>query len=196
MTLTRPSSVKLWLTSPLILVAGASVYALAEGPGKVTFYITPLTVGVVAVIAGAVGSHRHLLPAGLGIAGWGLAVALVNYHVIPASKTTPAYMIGIGAGVLATSYIAPRLHRAAWTHSAAVAAVAAGFGYFMAFGLPSLGRWQAWAITLVVWAAWETLQPLVRPSPALAFTAQSESDRPSQGAKSEQDHPVSQSRLK
>lgn len=164
--MTRPPSTVAWLTSPLILLAGAGLYALAEGPGGVTFFLTPLSVGVIAVLAGALGSHRHLIPAGLGIAGWGVAVALVHYEVIPAAKTTPAYMIRVGAGVLIASYLAPRAERGNWTHSAGVAVVTAGIGYFVAFSISSLGRWPAWALSLVAWAIWEALQPLIRPATA------------------------------
>lgn len=167
--MTRPSSAVTWLTSPAILVVGAGLYAIAEGPAGFTFYITPLAVGVIAALAGIAGSHRHLLPAGLGIAGWGVAVALVHYNVIPADRTTPAYMIGVGAGVLITSYLAPRASRGEWTHSSVVAVVTAAVFYFVEFSIPSLGRWPAWALSLVVWAAWETLQPLDRHS-ALAKT--------------------------
>jgi len=131
--MTRPPSTVAWLTSPLILLAGAGLYALAEGPGGVTFFLTPLVVGIIAVLAGALGSHRHLIPAGLGIAGWG---------------------------------VAPRAERGNWTHSAGVAVVTAGIGYFVAFSISSLGRWPAWALSLVAWAIWEALQPLIRPATA------------------------------
>ena len=173
--MTRPRSARTWLTSPAILLVGAGIYAVAEGPGGVTFYLTPLAVGVIAAVAGMVGGHRHLMPAGLGIAGWGVAVALVHYDIIPAARTTPAYMIGVGLGVLVTSFIAPRADRGAWTHSAIVAVVVAAIFYFVEFGVPSLGRWPAWAISLVIWAAWEILQPLIRPSPLARTTADSAS---------------------
>ncbi|MDQ2729854.1 MAG: hypothetical protein M3Y91_18810 [Actinomycetota bacterium] len=169
--MTRTPPAAKWLTSPAILVVGAVLYAIAEGPGGVTFYITPLAVGAIAALAGLAGSHRHLVPAGLGIAGWGVAVALVHYNVVPATRTTPAYMIGVAAGVLVTSYIAPRANRAAWTHSSVVAVVTAAIFYFTEFSVPSLGRWPAWAVSLVVWAAWETLQPVVRPSPVAQSAA-------------------------
>lgn len=149
------------LTSPALLLAGAGIYALAEGPGAVTFYLTPLAVGIIAVIAGLVGRARHLVPAGMGIAGWGVAVALVSYHVVPAARTTPAYMVGVGAGILIVSYVAPRAARASWVHSAAVAAVTAAVFYFVEFSVPSLGRWPAWALSLVVWAVWLVVQPHV-----------------------------------
>ncbi len=149
------------LASPAVLLVGAGLYALAEGPGAVTFYITPLAVGLIAAIAGLVGRDRHLVPAGLGIAGWGVAVALVNYHVVPSARTTPAYMVGLGAGILIVSYIAPRASRASWVHSAAVAAVTAAVFYFVEFSIPSLGRWPAWALSMVVWAVWLAVQPHV-----------------------------------
>lgn len=153
------------MTSSAILVVGAVVYALVEGPGKVTFYVTPLSVGVVAVVAGLVGRDRHLVPAGLGIAGWGVAVALVHYRLVPVARTTPAYMVGLAAGILVASYVAPRAQRANWVHSAAVAAVTAAAFYFVAFGVPSLGRWPAWAISMAVWAVWIAVQALFRAGP-------------------------------
>jgi len=150
------------MTSSAILVVGAGVYALVEGPGRFTFYVTPLSVGVVAVIAGLVGRDRHLVPAGLGIAGWGVAVALVHYRVVPVARTTPAYMVGLAAGILLASYVAPRAQRAAWVHSAAVAAVTAAAFYFVEFSVPSLGRWPALAISMAVWGVWIAVRPLLR----------------------------------
>ena len=149
------------LLSPAILLVGAGLYSLAEGPGGATFYITPLTVGVIAIVAGVAGEDRHLVPAGLGIAGWGTAVALVNYNVVPSARTTPAYMVGLAGGILIASYLAPRGDRGSWVHSAVVAAVTAAVFYFLEFSLSSLGRWPAWAVSLVVWAIWLTVQPML-----------------------------------
>jgi len=154
------------LISPAFLIAGAAVHALAEGPGKATFYVTPLSVGTIAVVAGLVGRDRHLVPAGLGIAGWGAAVALVHYHVVPGARTTPAYMVGLAAGVLIASYLAPRAERGPWVHSAAVATTTTALFYFLEFSEPSLGRWPAWATSLLVWAAWLAVQPLLPSRPA------------------------------
>jgi len=154
------------LISPAFLIAGAAVHALAEGPGKATFYVTPLSVGTIAVVAGLVGRDRHLVPAGLGIAGWGAAVALVHYHVVPGARTTPAYMVGLAAGVLIASYLAPRAERDPWVHSAAVATTTTALFYFLEFSEPSLGRWPAWATSLLVWAAWLAVQPLLPSRPA------------------------------
>lgn len=161
--------------SPALLVAGAGVYALAEGPGGATFYMTPLSVGVIAVIAGLVGRDRHLVPAGLGIAGWGAAVALVHYRVVPGARTTPAYMVGLAAGVLIASYVASRPVRGEWAHSAAVAATTAALFYFLEFSEPSLGRWPAWAVSMIVWAAWLVVQPLL----AVGRSGASRDQRPS-----------------
>ncbi|MGH7747652.1 MAG: hypothetical protein ACRDY0_03060 [Acidimicrobiales bacterium] len=155
------------LISPAVLLAGAGAYALAEGPGKATFYITPLSVGVIAALAGLLGTRRSLFPAGLGIAGWGTAVALVHYSVVPSGKEEPVYMIGIAAGILVTSYIAPRAQRAAWAHSAAVAAVGTAIGYYLSFQFSTLVEWHAWAIALGVWAAWELVISVVWPAASL-----------------------------
>jgi hypothetical protein len=163
----RPGDGWVWVVSPAILLAGAGVYALVEGFGKVTFYVTPLTVGLIAIVAGLVGRHRSLLPAGIGIAGWGVAVALVHYQAIPATRTTPAYMIGVGGGILLASYVAPRGDRGGWCHSAAIAVVGAAIGFFLEPGFPSLGRWPAWAIAVAIWGAWELVQPVFRSSPSL-----------------------------
>lgn len=159
-TTRRPTGLS-HLLSPAVLLGGAGLYAVAEGPGGATFYLTPLSVGLIAVVAGLVGRTRHLAPAGLGIAGWGAAVALVHYHAVPGARTTPAYMVGLAAGVLVASYAAPRSERAGWAHSAAVAATTAAVFYFIEFSAPSLGRWPAWAISLVVWAAWLAVQALL-----------------------------------
>lgn len=156
----RPTGVSRFI-SPALLVAGAGVYALAEGPGRATFYVTPLSVGVIAVVAGLVGRDRHLVPAGLGIAGWGSAVVLVHYGVVSGARTTPAYMLGLAAGVLMASYVASGPDRSGWAHSAAVAATTAALFYFLEFGEPSLGHWPAWAVSLLVWAAWLVVQPLL-----------------------------------
>lgn len=142
------------LVSPALLLVGAGVYALAEGPAGLTFYLTPLAVGLVAVLAGLVGAERHLVPAGLGLAGWGVAVVAVHYQVVPAARTLPAYMVGLVGGVLLASYVAPRAQRASWVHSAAVAATTAAVLFFVEYSEPVLGRWPAWAESLVAWALW------------------------------------------
>ncbi len=135
--------------------AGAGVYALVEGPGGATFYITPLFVGLTAVVAGLVGTIRYLIASGLSVVGWGIAVLLVHYNTIPAARTTPAYMVGIVVGVLAIRLVAPVDRRAEWMTAASVSAVFGSVGYFLAFDLSWLGRWPAWCLTLLAWALYE-----------------------------------------
>ncbi|MHB1533330.1 MAG: hypothetical protein ACYC1D_01705 [Acidimicrobiales bacterium] len=148
--------------SAAVLVAGAALYALLETAGGVTFFITPLMVGMVAVIAGLVGRNRHLIPAGLPLAGWGVGVLLIFEKTVSGSRTTPMYMLGLAAGVLVARLVAPATGRGAWFTSAAVSATAGALSLLLDYSFSGLGRWQAWCIALVAWALWELLAPAVR----------------------------------
>lgn len=139
----------------LILATGALVYAGLEGPGAVTFFITPLFVGLTAVVAGLIGSDRHLVPAGLPIAGWGVAALLGNEQVFSADRIPAAYMVGLAAGILVARLAAPPAMRAAWVTSATISALVGSLGYLVEFNVHWLGRWPAWCASLVLWTVWE-----------------------------------------
>ena len=157
------AAARLQWVSAAVLLAGAALYAVLETAGGVTFFITPLMVGMVAVIAGLVGRNRHLIPAGLPLAGWGLGVLLIFEKTVSASRTTPMYMLGLAAGVLVARLVAPANQRGAWFTSAAISATVGVLGFFLASFSPfsRLGDWQAWCIALVAWAVWELLAPAI-----------------------------------
>jgi len=93
--------------------------------------------------------HRMVL------SGWGTAVLLVDHAVVPADRTTPAHMLGVGAGLLAAALAAPRLERADWLTSAAVTAFTAPLSLYLAYDMASVGRWPVWTAVLLGWAGWE-----------------------------------------
>jgi hypothetical protein len=146
------------LVSPAVLLAGAGMYALLEGPVGTTFFITPLAVGMVALSAGLAGTGKHLIPAGLGLVGWGAAVLLVFDKVVPAARTTPAYMIGLATGILVAGLVAPADRRGSWSTSAAAAGAGAAVYFFVEYDIAALGRWPAAAISMVAWAIWVTVR--------------------------------------
>jgi len=138
-----------------VLLIGSLVYAVVVGGGVVRFAATPLLLGIMAIGAGVVGTRRRVAATGLVLAGWGTAVLLVDHAVVPADRTTPAYMLGVGAGLLAAALAAPRLERADWLTSAAVTAFTAPLSLYLAYDMASVGRWPVWAAVLLGWAGWE-----------------------------------------
>jgi hypothetical protein len=149
------------LRSVAVLLAGAGVYAITEGPGGVTFYLTPAFVGAVAVVAGMAGTIRQLVGSGLALIGWGVAALLVHYHQIPAARTAPAYMIGIAAGILAARIVAPETSRSTWMAAAAISGVLGALGYYLDSTTPWLGRWPAWCLVVVAWAIYLAAASLI-----------------------------------
>lgn len=141
--------------SAAVLLGGAVVYAAMEGLMKVRFDVTPLSIGLIAIAAGIVGARPRLIATGLVLVGWGSAVLLVDHGIVDAARTTPTYMLGIGAGLLVAARLAPPRERGEWLTSAAVTAFAGPLGLYLAYDSSSIGQWQAWAIVLVAWAAWE-----------------------------------------
>jgi len=149
--------------SGAVFLAGAGLYALVQGGLGADFDLTPLSVGIVAVAAGLAGPRRQVVATGLVLAGWGAAVLLVAHGVVPAARTAPAYMLGIGAGLAVASRVAPRAERERWLASGAVAAVGGPLGLYLSYDIDALGRWPAWALALVALAAWELFWGLGRP---------------------------------
>ncbi len=156
------------VASGAVFLVGAGIYALMQGPGGADFDLTPLTVGVIAVVAGLSSGRRRPLATGLVLTGWGAAVVAVSHGVIDAARTTPAYMLGIAVGLLATAAVARREQRSELMSSAAFAAFLGPLGLYLAYDIGSLGRWPAWALTLVGLAAWElfwSIRALTAPPP-------------------------------
>ncbi len=141
--------------SGVVFLAGAGLYALLQRSGTVNFNATPMSVGIIAITAGLASSRRRAIATGLVLAGWGAAVLLVAQGAIPAARTTPAYMLGIGAGLVATAGLAPKAQRGEWLTSGAIAAALGPFGLYLSYDLGALGRWPAWALSLLALAGWE-----------------------------------------
>ncbi len=141
--------------SAVVLLVGAGVYALLEGVAKANFDLTPLALGLIAVAAGLFGSRGRPLATGLVLAGWGSAVLLVDHGVVPAARTTPAYMLGIGVGLMVAARLAPAGDRGAWLTSASIVAFASALILYLADGMSGVAHWQLWVVVLIAWAAWE-----------------------------------------
>lgn len=141
--------------SGLVLAAGAGVYALAEGAGGAHFDLTPLLLGAVAIGAGLVGVRKRVAATGLVLAGWGVAVLLVAHGWVPPERTTPAYMLGIAAGLLAAAAVAGPSRRAAWLMSGSIVALTGPLSLYLSYDVAALGRWPLWAVFMLAWGAWE-----------------------------------------
>lgn len=140
-----------------VVLAGAVAYAILVGADVVAFTATPLCLGIIAIAAGLAGIRPKVVATGLVLACWGVAVLLVDHKVVPAARTTPAYMLGIGIGLLAASHLAPRAQRGDWLASAVVVAVTGPLSLYVAYDISAFGRWPLWSLVLAGWAAWEGL---------------------------------------
>jgi len=143
------------MLSAVVLLAGAGVYALLEASGTLDVLATPMILGVTAIVAGLAGTRHRVTATGLALAGWGTAVLLVAHGVVPAARTTPAYMLGMGVGLLVASLVAPRSARGDWLASATIVAVTGPLSLYVSYDVAALGRWRFWAGLLLAWAAWE-----------------------------------------
>ncbi len=143
------------MASAVVVLVGAGVYALLQRGNVVRFTATPLTLGLIAVVAGLAGTRRRVVATGLTLCGWGGAVLLVDHGVIPAARTTPAYMLGLGVGLAVAAIIAPKAARGDWLASASVVAITGPLALYVAYDVSTLGRWPFWSVVLLAWAAWE-----------------------------------------
>lgn len=136
-----------------VLVVAAIIYALGVGGGGVTFDITPLAVGLAAVLAGLIGRAWRLVPIGLVLAGWGLAVVLMRHGPLPEGREAPAFLVGAGVGMLAAQVVARR-HRLTLT-GATITLIIGGLSFYAAYDIAALGRWPVWAVSLAAWGTYE-----------------------------------------
>ncbi len=153
----RPSAV-----AGAILAVGGVVYGLAVGGLGLTFNSTPLIVGLVAIAAGVASRSHRLVLSGLPLAGWGSAVLAVSTDVIDRSRTAPAYLLGLGLGLLLADWYSRRTGTGRIT-GALLSALSGAASFYFAYDFAILGRWTLWAVALVVWGAWEAVvAPAVR----------------------------------
>lgn len=147
----------------LVLAGGALAYSAMVGYGDVTFNVTPLVVGLAAVIAGALGRAPHLVPIGTTLVGWGLAVLAVREGPLPDEREAPAFVIGLGAGLVAGRLLTSRTHTP--LGGAAITVLVAGVALYFATDLRVLIEWPTWTGLLLLWAAWETYRSIASKAP-------------------------------
>lgn len=141
----------------LVLVIGAAAYAGLVGGAGLTFEATPLAVGVVAVAAGLIGGRRRLVPIGLTVTGWGLAVLAVHQGTVPIDRQAQAYMIGTAVGLLAANAVA-RAWALAMT-GALITVLSNGVAFYLAFEIGAVADWPLWAAVLATWGVLEAVRP-------------------------------------
>ena len=67
------------------------------------------------------------------------------HDVVPADRTTPAYMLGIAVGLLVTAVVSRHDDRRELMNSAAVAAFLGPKGLYLSYDAAALGRWRTTA---------------------------------------------------
>lgn len=140
--------------SSLVFLAGAAVYALLQTAGGVTFDATPLTIGIIALVAAVAGRSPGITATAFALIGWGLAVLLVRHGPLPDGREAAAFLVGAGAGLVAAHLLA-RSRRTRTLGDGSAVLVVGGLAFYFAFDFDWLLDWPVWAATLVAWAAWE-----------------------------------------
>lgn len=158
------------LPAGLVIAAGAAAYALALGPGGVTFDVTPLFLGAVALAAAVLGGRLVLVSTALGLMGWGAAVMLVRHGPLPDAREAPAFLVGAAVG-LAVAALLARARPGLRLGDGSLALVVGGLGFYFAFDEPDLYDWPVWTAVLVVWAAWELVRPRLGARPGTGATS-------------------------
>ena len=90
---------------PLVLTIGAAALAYARGPLDMTWNITPLAVGVVALLAAATLPNPRPWTVGIVLVVWGAAVLLVREGPLP-GREAPVYMVALGIALLVAQVVA------------------------------------------------------------------------------------------
>lgn len=87
----------------LLLTGGAVLLGLTAGEDRISFYWTPLILGLSYLVAAIVdGPRGGYWATALGLTGWGLAVVYLGAVRPPDVDTAGAYLVGVGlAGVVA-----------------------------------------------------------------------------------------------
>lgn len=141
-----------WL-GPILLGVGAAFYAIVQGAADITFNATPLTVGIIAMIAGLASGIDRLVPIGLTLVGWGTAVMLVREGPLPDDREAPSFMIGVAIGLLLALLYGRRV--GVEITGAIVTAIVGGISFYLAFDVDEVFDWPLWAIAIALWAAFE-----------------------------------------
>lgn len=141
----------------LVLVLGAVVYAILQGPLGLTFDATPLLLGVIVATAAIAGRATRLGATALVLAGWGTAVLLVRHGPLPGDREAAAFLVGAGLGLIAARLLA-RAGPGRELGDGSMAVFLGGLTFYLAFDIAALDEWPLWVAALVAWGAWETVR--------------------------------------
>lgn len=142
--------------SALVLAVGAAAYAVLVGGLGVTFDVTPLAIGVVALAAATIGGAYRLTATALALVGWGAAVMLVRHGPLPAEREAAAFLVGAAAGLL-VARVPWRGPRRSLGDGATVLLVG-GLAFYAAFDASWVYDWPLWTAVLAGWAGWEAVR--------------------------------------
>ncbi|MGI9016805.1 MAG: hypothetical protein ACR2HR_06825 [Euzebya sp.] len=149
---------------PLVLFLGAAILAGLRLAG-VTFNITPLFVGLVALAAAAVAAEPKPWTSGIVITAWGIGVLLVLEGPLP-QRSAPIYMVAIGIGILVASFVVAKQEQQAVARGSAAAMIAGGVLFYLAFDVEFLVDWWVFSGGLAVAAVVELARAVRSPAPA------------------------------
>jgi len=144
----------------VVLLATAAVYAALVGAAGVTSNATPFLLGLGAVAAGVVARQTGLIGVGLTLVGWGTAVLAVWEGPLPDNRAAAAFLVGVGAGLLAAYVVAVR-RRDTLSIGPVMTVLLGGLAFYIAFDIEAVGGWPFWAIAVAIWGAVELVRPAV-----------------------------------
>ena len=133
---------------PIILLVSAGLLAYLRRDG-VTFNITPLYIGVTALVAVGVGPKPRPWTSGIVITAWGIGVLLVREGPLP-SREASVFMIAVGLGLLLASVVEPASRQGAVVRGGAIAIASGGALFYLAFDVAWLRSWWTFAAGLAV----------------------------------------------
>ncbi|WP_372790992.1 hypothetical protein [Paraconexibacter sp.] len=129
MTASKPASLR--LVQGVILLAGALVLATAVDRATLSFFWTPLVLGLTYLVAAAAGGREGgYWATALPLTGWGLAVVWIGEVRPEDVDIAGAYLAGTGLGLTAAAVLASRGVPIA---TAGLAATVAAAGLILAF---------------------------------------------------------------
>ncbi len=107
MTATKPASLR--LVQGVILLAGALVLAIPVDRATLSFYYTPLVLGLTYLVAASAGGREGgYWATALPLTGWGLAVVWIGEFRPQDVDIAGAYLAGAGLGLVAAAVLAAR----------------------------------------------------------------------------------------
>ncbi|MHB8577353.1 MAG: hypothetical protein ACYDCQ_18730 [Dehalococcoidia bacterium] len=129
-----------------VYLAGAAIYvALVEAAGA-PFAITPLTFGVIMLLAGVF--RRRLLASGVLLCAWGTGVLLLDRGVVPSDRSAAVFIIAFGAGALVLSLLRRSFDVSVSLESAALIMLVGGLGLYLSFSIDAFGHAWPWGVAL------------------------------------------------